>query len=164
MSVSIAGYNATTSPNTLSLFKAQRGSQAAAPQTTSAYPLTDSSVLATKLSADFDAAYQRAQAEHPGIAEKNATHLAQFDVIMANRSMFPAGAFSLKTDLGDGAFIDTVIPPAVQVASQTVSVGLSFSAIAIGIQSGDENASVTPMATQLAITMATAQMSYKEWS
>jgi hypothetical protein len=45
-----------------------------------------------------------------GISPENGAHIALFNTIMENRSLFPAGGFSIKTLLPGGASIETEIP------------------------------------------------------
>jgi hypothetical protein len=47
----------------------------------------------------------------PGISSDNAKHIALVETILQNRDKFPPQSFSIRTDLGDGASIDTFIPP-----------------------------------------------------
>lgn len=64
------------------------------------------------LAADYNANVSATKDAQPGISDANARHIARYKTIMANRTSFPAGRFSLHTDLANGGAISTHVPAA----------------------------------------------------
>jgi hypothetical protein len=63
-----------------------------------------------ELSRAFGARLDAEFRDHPQIGSDNTKHLALVETILKYRDQFPPEGFSIRTDLGDGASIDTVIP------------------------------------------------------
>lgn len=58
----------------------------------------------------FAAEVKRAKQTRGGVSDQNAKHIALVEVVTKNRSKFPAGGFTIRTDFGNGASIATEIP------------------------------------------------------
>lgn len=78
--------------------------------------INDAFAAKPQLQADYDAFYKeemsRVAPDGTRISSDNGKHIALVHTIMANRADFPPQEFHIRTDLGDGAFIDTTIEAA----------------------------------------------------
>lgn len=63
------------------------------------------------LQRQFVEEYDRIRKEHSGMTDANAAHNAAVEVITKNRGSFPAGGFTIHTDLPGGGSITTLIQP-----------------------------------------------------
>lgn len=78
-----------------------------------------------ELQASFETAFfaemRKAKDFELPITDENGMHNALFSVVTQNRSLFPAGSFTIKTELPGGGSIETTIPASGKDASPIVS-------------------------------------------
>lgn len=60
----------------------------------------------------FAMEYQREKRSHPSLSVELARHNAMAEVVMTHRARFPAGPFTFRTLLDDGAFAEMMVPAA----------------------------------------------------
>ncbi|WP_105436221.1 hypothetical protein [Neorhizobium tomejilense] len=84
--------------------------------------LSGDSKLQSTFESSFFAEMQKAADMKLRITNENGMHNALVSVIMQNRSQFPGGSFTLKTELPGGGSIETVIPVAGQDAASVSPV------------------------------------------